>query len=468
MNQIEVMFRRVGEQFIERMATARCPGMAVAFVDRERGVRIATYGVVNLEDMAPVTPETRFRIGSITKSFTALAVVQLAQRGDLDLHCPVVEYLPWWSVATRFAPITLHHLLTHTAGIVVVVDRSPDQRGAVWALRETETAWAPGERFHYSDAGYQTLALVLARVTGVPFAEVIGGQVFAPLGMRSSVAAVTQDLRPLLATGYRDPYDDWPWDPTRPLVPAPYLEVEAGDCSIASTAGDMAAYAHLLLNAGRGPQSTLLAPEWFDRLAHPHTPTGARGTHYGYGIELRTVDGRVHLEHGGGVPGFVAHLNVDRDAGLAVVTLSTTPHVSGISWEILRAWRAASLGQALEPFTISAPRPARSQATATEVDTADDGEGVPAAWEMYAGHYRAHNPWATNFRVVRRPPHLWIVWPHRAEERLVPYDGAKAEEGEFFVGEPPTPERIRFDQVADGQTLRAVLSATDYYRFFTP
>ncbi|MDQ3702638.1 MAG: beta-lactamase family protein, partial [Chloroflexota bacterium] len=430
MNQIDDMFRRVDEQIIERMATARCPGMAVAFVDRQRCVRIATYGVVSLETRAPVTPQTRFRIGSITKSFVALAVVQLAQRGELDLHRPVVEYLPWWSVATRYAPITLHHLLTHTAGLVVVVDRSPDQRGAVWALRETETAWAPGERFHYSDAGYQTLALVLVRVTGVPFAEVIATQILAPLGMRSSVAAVTQDLRPLLATGYRDPYDDRPSDPTRPLVPAPFLEVEAGDCSIASTAEDMAAYARLLLNAGRGPQSTLLAPEWFHRLTHPHTHTGSRGTHYGYGIELRTMDGRVHLEHGGGVPGFVAHLNVDRDSGVAVVTLSTTPHVSGISWEILRAWRAASLGEPLEPFTIPAPRPATSQTTSTAVDAAD---GVPAAWGMYPGHFRAHNPWATNFRVVLRPPHLWLIWPHGGEERLIPYDGSNAPEGEFYV-----------------------------------
>jgi CubicO group peptidase (beta-lactamase class C family) len=467
MSQMGAAFERVDEYVAGRMTAARTPGMAVAFVDRERCVRVATYGVADLETRSPVTTETLFRIGSITKSFTALAVLQLAERGALDLRRPVVEYLPWFSVRTRYAPITLHHLLTHTAGLVGVVDRSPDQRGAVWALRETETAWAPGERFHYSDAGYQTLALVLARVTGLPFAEVIRQRVFAPLGMASSVAAVTLDLRPRLASGYRDAYDDRPPDPARPLVPAPFLEVEAGDCSIASTAGDMAAYARTLLDEGRGVGGALLTPASFAQLVHRHADTGAPGIGYGYGLEIRALEGRVLVGHGGRMPGFVAHVHADRDAGVGVVTLSTTPHVQGISWELLSAWRSAARGEAVGPL------PPHGPATGAESRPAADAAGAagaaPAAWRAYPGHYRSHTPWeASNFRVELRGPALWLVWPAGGEEQLVPCDGAKAEDGTFFVGEPPTPERVRFDQVADDAALRAVLAATDYYRFFTP
>jgi CubicO group peptidase (beta-lactamase class C family) len=273
----DVAFAPIDRQVLDAMAAARTPGMAVAFVDRDARIRVATYGVSALDTRRPLRPDTLFRIGSITKSFTALAAVRLAERGLLDLHHPVVEYLPWWSVRTRFGPITPHHLLTHTAGIVGVIDRSPDQRGAVWALRETEAAWPPGERFHYSDAGYQTLALVLASLTGRSFSDVIAHEIFAPLGMRSSIAAVTHDHRGQLAVGYRDPYDHRPPDPSRPLVPAPFIEVEAGDCSIASTAADMAAYARMLIRRGQGADGPLLAPEWFDRFVHPHVSTSSAG-----------------------------------------------------------------------------------------------------------------------------------------------------------------------------------------------
>src|SRR5688500_16767641 len=101
---LQESFARIDAAVLNAMAAARTPGMAVAFVDRERCVRVATYGVAALESRSPVTPETLFRIGSITKSFTALATVRLAERGMLDLHRPVVDYLPWWEVRARHGP----------------------------------------------------------------------------------------------------------------------------------------------------------------------------------------------------------------------------------------------------------------------------------------------------------------------------------------------------------------------------
>ena len=93
---------------------------------------------------------------------------------------------------------------------------------------------------------------------------------------------------------------------------------------------------------------------------------------------------------------------------------------------------------------------------------------LPPSPQTCVGHYRSHNVWATNFRVVPRDSTLWLVWPDGRGQRLVPCYGAGEDNGEFFVGDPPTPERVRFDQVADGAALRAVFSATDCYRFFTP
>ena len=467
---IEQAFQRFDDYLAARMAAARTPGMVVAFFDRERCVRAATYGFVDPEAQRPVAPETLFVIGSITKSFTGLAVTQAAERGLVDLHRPVTDYLPWFEVQTRFAPITLHHLLTHTAGIVGVIDRSPDIRGAVWALRETEAAWPPGSRFHYSDAGYQTLTLVLEAVTGLPFADVIRTQIFEPLGMQHSVAAITHTVRPRLARGYCSLYDDRPPDPSHPLVPAPWVESSSGDCSIASTAEDMARYGWMLLNRGQTERGSLVSRAGFDLFTYPHAPAGPilgpQPCDCGYGLVSHRRDGFAHLETGGRYPGFIAHLIADMDNGLGVVTLSTTPHAAGCQWAAMRLWRAAHLGQSFDPAepVPSDRRPAElpaADAAATQRPTAP-----PPEWRAYTGHYRAHLPWEErNFRVILRDGMLLLARPQGKEMPLVPRDGRP---GEFWIGEEPTPEWIRFDQIAAGEALRATLSAADFYRFFVP
>ena len=469
----DATFRTLDDYITARMAAARTPGMAVALFDRERRIRIATYGFADPEARVPLAPDTLFGIGSVTKSFTGLAVAQAAVRGLLDLHRPVTDYLPWFYVQTRFAPITLHHLLTHTAGLVGVVDRSPDIRGAVWALRETEAAWPPGSRFHYSDAGYQVLTLVLEAVMGHPFADVIRTQIFEPLGMVSSVAAMTHAVRPRLARGYCPLYDDRPPHPSHPLVPVPWVESSSGDCSIASTAEDMARYGRMLLNRGRGETGPLLSNTGFDLITHPHvvssTISALHPSSYGYGLAIRQRDGFAHLEHGGRYPGFIAHLIADMDNGTGVMTLSTTPHATGSQWAAMRLWRAAHLGLPLEPDALGPAdqRPEENAAGRTDVGAQPSGPpSEPPEWHAYPGHYRAHMPWeATNFRVVLRDGELRLAWPQGNEVPLVPR-GERP--GEFWIGADPTPEWVRFDQIANGHALRATLSATDYYRFFTP
>ena len=468
----DAAFRRLDEYISACMAAARTPAMAVALFDREHTVRVTRYGYADPEARVPLAPDTLFGIGSITKSFTGLAVVQAAERGLLDLHRPVTDYLPWFEVQTRFAPITLHHLLTHTAGLVGVIDRSPDIRGAVWALRETESAWPPGRRFHYSDAGYQTLTLVLEAVTGQPFAEVIRTRIFEPLGMHSSVAAMTHDVRPRLARGYCTLYDDRPPRPDYPLVPAPWVEASSGDCSIASTADDMARYGRMLLNRGQTDSERLLSPAGFDLFTYPHAPAGPilgpQPCDCGYGLVSHRRDGFAHLETGGRYPGYIAHLIVDVDHGIGVVTLSTTPHAAGSHWAAMRVWRAAHLGQLFDP-TMPAPLEQSAGSSSSEPAAVPQSTGQsvpPPEWRAFVGHYRAHLPWEErNFRVLMRDSRLRLAWPQGKDLPLVPRDDRP---GAFWLGAEPTPEWVRFDQIADGQALRATLSATEFYRFFTP
>ncbi len=152
---------RLDQLVAQQMRAGGIPGVGLALTDRTGLVHVATYGVASMETRAPVTPDTLFEFGSIGKSCTAILLLQEAERGRIDLHAPVTAYLPWFAVRSAHAPITLHHLLSHTAAITGGSDFSPDARAEVWALRDTETSAPPGAYFHYSNVGYKALGLVL-------------------------------------------------------------------------------------------------------------------------------------------------------------------------------------------------------------------------------------------------------------------------------------------------------------------
>ena len=131
--------------------------MAVAVTDGERTLASRSYGVPD---------GTMFQFGSIGKSFTAIVALQLAERGLLDLHAPVTDVLPWFAVGGTTAPITLHHLLTHSSGLIQGAEIATGSNYDVVALADTEVGFAPGEHFWYSNVGYRVIGWMLERVSG--------------------------------------------------------------------------------------------------------------------------------------------------------------------------------------------------------------------------------------------------------------------------------------------------------------
>src|SRR5690606_2064292 len=125
---LALVIERLDRFVRQRMAEKNLPGVVLALTDRERTLHVGTWGYADIAAETQVTSATLFETGSIGKSFTALALLQLKDEGRVDLHAPVTEYLPWFRVQTRFAPITIHHLLTHTAGIIGGTDFAPDPR----------------------------------------------------------------------------------------------------------------------------------------------------------------------------------------------------------------------------------------------------------------------------------------------------------------------------------------------------
>jgi CubicO group peptidase (beta-lactamase class C family) len=294
------------------------PGMAVAITNRERLLRVRYYGFSNLTTLVPVTQGTLFPIGSISKIFTATAVLHLHKSGKVDLNAPPARYLPWFRVKSSYAPFTIHHLLSHTAGLPSNRDDLPSTLYAAFAVHEQAVGFAPGERFAYSNVGYQVLGRVVEAAAGKSLGDFQRAAIFEPLGMTSSEGSITNANRSRMAVGYPVHHDDRPFHSSQPITPGSWVEWDAGDGNIAVNAMDLAAFLRMLLSRGASPRGRILAEETFRLLTQRVIPI-REGLHYGYGI---TIDEKGILAHSGGMVGYTAMLLADPGEGIGIAVLT--------------------------------------------------------------------------------------------------------------------------------------------------
>ena len=168
------------------MRVMNAPGMTQALTDTKTTIRTASYGFANVDLKTPVTTDHLFQIGSITKSFAALILLQLRDEGKLDLHRPVLEYLPWLPVTMPYGPITAHHLLTHTSGLPdasAIFQSDPGARHA--------QGFEPGSHFHYCNLGFAILGQIVEHLDGRPWYQCLQARILMPLGMTSTAAVIT-------------------------------------------------------------------------------------------------------------------------------------------------------------------------------------------------------------------------------------------------------------------------------------
>lgn len=341
-------FERIGASVEQHLPVSHAGGLALAVTDRDEILGVVVRGFADVASGAPVRPETRFQIGSISKSFASIVVLQEVEAGGIDLHVSVNDLLPWLALPEPFGPITLHHLLQHTSGLAAGTEDAPTGPGALWRLRDLPPTFAPGERFWYSNDGYKIVGAVLEHVTGMPIHDLLRERILAPLGMSATEAAITDAVRTEQATGYAPIYTDRPPQLHHPLAPATWIESNTADGSIVSNALDMSAYARMLLGRGALPSGErLLSEASFDLLSSGGRDFGD-GEPYAYGLWEATVDGHRWVAHTGGMVGFTAVLATSPDEGLACVALQNG---HGSKWALvgsaLATVRAALGGDAL-------------------------------------------------------------------------------------------------------------------------
>ena len=355
-------FDRIGVALEHHLPMTHAAGVALAVTDREAILRVAVRGVADAAAATPVRPETRFQIGSISKSFASIVAMQEVEAGRLDLHVSINEVLPWLGLPEPFGPITLHHLLTHTSGLAIGSDESPTGLGAVAIMTSVPPTSPPGERYSYSNDAYKLVGFALERVTGMPIHELIRARLLGPLGMTSSVAAITAAERADMATGYSPMFTDRPPQLTHPLVPATWIHSNSADGSIVSNVIDMSAYARLLLARGDVPDGQgerLISADAFEQLTTSHAQDpDDREFDYGYGLDVsRNGDGLSTVGHSGGMVGYTALLRTLPVEGLGCVVLQNGEGGKrGIVRYALEVVRAALAGEPLpEPWIPGDP-----------------------------------------------------------------------------------------------------------------
>jgi CubicO group peptidase (beta-lactamase class C family) len=356
------------------------PGAGIALV-RTSGVEWAGgVGHADRDARTPVTADTHFRAGSISKTFIASALVQMYEDGEIDLNTPVVELASDVRIDNAWVieePVRLIHLLEHSAGfddmhfnelynlshpadlpLADVLKINPSSR---------VVRWKPGTRMSYSNPGYAVAGYIIERITGQKYEDRIAEHIFAPAGMTNSSFYLTEDDHAVLAKGYGD----------RTGPPVPYSQIylrPAGN--LHTTPADLGKFVHVLLNWGETPDDLVIDPEYLSNMEHPRTTlAAASGLRNGYGTGLASafVDGFPMLGHNGGIDGFLSSFmySTSRDAGYAVLLNATH------SPEAMR--RISRL--AVRYLKADVEAPARPEAQV--------GEAVLRAYE---GYYHEANP----------------------------------------------------------------------------
>jgi len=320
------------------LASSPKPGLIIGISDRHSLRKVIVHGYADLKTRTPLTADSRLAIGSISKGFTSVALLQLADEQRFDVHAPITRYLPWLDIHSRFAAVTGHDLMSHTAGLPYYLTDSASSRFAGLALKEFEPTYAPGAHWQYSNTGYQLLGYALENIEGTRYSQVIQRRVLEPLGMSSSSSIIDDAERARMTTSYAR----WPYDGK--YVEAPWFEYTAADGSIVSTVADMGAYTRFILNRGVGPNGRVLSERAFAAFTTPVLDD------YGYGLWIRQESGHTVISHGGGIAGFRSHIEAHMDEGFALVFLSN----GGIG-EPLRKWVTESVAAAFADRAAPAP-----------------------------------------------------------------------------------------------------------------
>src|SRR5262245_6839583 len=382
--------RRLFSAWLEgQMLERGLPGVAVGVIADQELVWGAGFGFADVAAKAPMTPQTKFRMASHSKLFTATAVMQLREQGQLRLDDPVSKYLPWFHVKpsdSEDPPITIEELLTHSSGL-------PREAGAHWTTFEFPTSdelralmparlapFAPEVRWKYSNLAYSVAGMVVEAVSGQTWADYVHREIFQPLGMTAS--SVDKNVGGL-AVGYgrRMP------DGTRAINPFIDARGMAAATGVTSTVEDMARFASAQFRNGRRGGAQILSTGSLREMHRVRVLENNWTQGNAIGFAVRKAGDKVYVSHGGSYPGYQTNTMLWIDGKVAVIVLTNADDANpaAIATELMN-----SVGQAVAKAFAKPP-------------------AAPAwdpSWSRFAGLYRGRGG---DSRVVELNKRLVVV-----------------------------------------------------------
>jgi len=307
------------------MQELHVPGAAVGVIQNGKVLLAKGYGVRGIRSGQPVTPDTIFATGSVTKSFTSSALATLVDEGKLDWDTPVSEYLPWFRLYDPHASqlITLRDMLTHRSGLprydsLRFLVKFPREE-LVRRLRYLPPSRSFREAYQYNNLMYVTAGFIGGQAAGLSWEDLIRTRIFSPLGMTSSTVAVKDTQK---ASDYAMPHELTNGKPEE-VAFYDYQEFGVGpNGAVNSTANDMLRYVQLHLDGGLAGGRQLVSAKQMKQLHQPVLSSGSGTSAYALGWQVDHFAGKLIVQHGGAITGFTAHLTLLPEEKTGIVVLN--------------------------------------------------------------------------------------------------------------------------------------------------
>jgi D-alanyl-D-alanine carboxypeptidase len=443
---------RMLEAWIEHEMEFRAiPGVSIGIVYDQELIWARGFGYADVEKKIPATPETVYRIASISKLFTSTAIMQLRDAGKLGLDDPVAKHLAWFKIKPSDPanePITIRNLLTHTGGMPREAPYPywsdfdfPTREKLIEGLARQQTAFPPYTKWKYSNLGVAIAGQIVEVVSGEPYAQYVEKHILEPLGMTGSSVGVSEGTGPRLATGYGRRQADG----SRAVQRVADLRAFNPAGGVCSTVEDLARFASLQLRAYEGGGPPILKGSTLREMHRVQWLSPDWTCGWGIGFRVTHTSERDLINHSGWVLGHLTYFAVSPKEKVGVIVLTNAddvaPRVGLHSVAMTRA------------FQWVAPAIVKAAAVPTEPKTADP------QWQMYVGKYRS--PWEDTQILVLNGELVALSMtsadPSAGRVRLIrtgkhtfrtESDGAFVEDGDivvFEVGDDGQVKRLRWN-----------------------
>jgi CubicO group peptidase (beta-lactamase class C family)/D-alanyl-D-alanine dipeptidase len=349
---------RALETLIEHeMKDKNLTAISIALVDDQEIIWARGFGHAR-PDSTPATAATVHRVGSVSKLFTDIGIMQLVERGEVDLDVPVSQYIPDFQPNnTSGTPITLRHLMSHRSGLQrepavgnYFADDEPTLAATVASLKGRDLVYKPGEKTKYSNAGIAVVGYVLEALKSKPFTAYLHEAVLTPIGTENSAFEPTPYVRDNLATAYM-----WTWDGRTYEAPTFQLGMAPAGSMYASVL-DLGKFLSTLFAGGTGENGSVLRPETIEAMWTPQFAAPGARTGFGLGFSIGELEGHRRIGHGGAIYGFATDLAALPDQKLGAAVVITTDITNSVAERItgaaLRLMLAAKAGQPLPEVRI--------------------------------------------------------------------------------------------------------------------